>query len=747
MFKNNRNQNNMAWREVNFIRPFDIAAVYEALTNLATTTHLGRIVWEVRSNVDRHNNSNNGSGIRYYLGADKRFIREIENVFKAHLNVQIRKIDAEAISKHRQPVTMARRIKTTKPLLSLKTDSVLSATRAMFAVLVQAKPGEELVLQIILGSSFTPIPVSNNPSDPHSSWIDIITGAVKTADGDSKASMRDKMSYHGFNAIVRIGVRANTEYMAQSYIYTMLGALRTLESVGVKLTNVTDKPNSLDEYRVPFHAPNRLSIRELANFLTLPIGDETLPGIGGVHPKLLLPPKWLKAPQFENQKRSFGVTTDSRKVPLNISPTDSLEHTILLGPTGSGKSTAMLNLIMADINAGRSVLVIDPKADLVNDVLRRIPEKRVGDVVVIDPSDSRPVGFNPLHADKRKNNSLVAESILAVFKEIFADNWGIRSQDILTGALLTLAQVKGSTLVMLPSLLTDESFRRKIVGQLTDTVGLLPFWEGYESMSKAERNQTIAPVLNKLRQFILRPELRNILAQSEPAFSLSDLFHKRKIVLVPLNRGIIGAENARLLGSLIVGLTWTLALGRASIPAERRHIIEVYIDELQDYIALPTNISDALAQARGMNVSITLAHQYRAQLTPEVRAGIDANARNKVVFGLNASDARDMAIQAPELTAEDFMLLPRFGVYTNMQVGGNSTGWISGKTNPASPVIRETIEARAVSQEHYGRDGCEVEEEYLRAIGRAGLNGICEIQDGNTTQKGGHDAIGRKKKA
>lgn len=222
------------------------------------------------------------------------------------------------------------------------------------------------------------------------------------------------------------------------------------------------------------------------------------------------------------------------------------------------------------------------------------------------------------------------------------------------------------------------------------------------------------PVANKLRQFTLRLSLRNVLGQAHPKFSLIDLFTQRKIVLVPLNRGVVGGESARLLGSLIVGLTWTLALSRASIPPERRHIVSVYIDELQDYLSLPTDLSDALAQARGLGVGMTLAHQYRDQLPTEIRAGIDANCRNKIVFGLNSKDAKDMAAMAPELTAEDFMALPRYQIYTSFQQNGQNTGWVMGRTLPPPPALRDPAELYARSMEAYGTPAEEVEKEYLK---------------------------------
>jgi len=198
---------------------------------------------------------------------------------------------------------------------------------------------------------------------------------------------------------------------------------------------------------------------------------------------------------------------------------------------------------------------------------------------------------------------------------------------------------------------------------------------------------------------------------------LTELFTERKIVLVPLNKGLIGAESAKLLGSLIVGLTWTLALSRAGIPEERRKLVSIYIDELQDYISsIAADFSDALAQARGLGVGITMAHQYREQLPPEIRAGVDANARNKICFGLSATDAKSMAAMAPELTANDFMALPRYHVYASFNCEGRNTGWVSGQTLPMKPSFNDPAELKKKVASRYGVPGNEVEREYLELL-------------------------------
>ena len=509
--------------------------------------------------------------------------------------------------------------------------------------------------------------------------------------------MREKAEQYSFEAVIRIGISGT---QTSTRMHNIISALRTLESAGVHIRATGEEPCNLDNAALPWRMPLRLSVKETACFMLLPAGEEELPGTPGLHPKLLLPPKWYREPTADWADRTYAVTLGSEKKKLSIGPKDALEHTVLLGPTGAGKSTAMQHLILSDIKAGRSVLVIDPKADLVTDILARIPDERKDDVIVIDPSDPCPVGFNPLSYNQ--DPTLITDSILAVFQELFSQNWGIRSADILGGALLTLAKIKGANLLWLPPLLTDAAFRKKITAQINDPVALQPFWQHFEEMKDAERRTEIAPVLNKLRQITYRPGLRNVLGQSEPKFSLTDLFYKRKIVLVPLNKGLVGAESARLLGSLIVGLTWSLALSRANIAPEKRHMVSIYVDELQDYLSLPTSFSDALAQARGLGVAYTVAHQYRGQLPPDIKSGIDANCRNKIVFGLNSEDAKDMASEAPELLPLDFMTLPRYHIYTIFQSGGRSTGWISGQTLPPTQTVRMAAECKAESMKRYG---------------------------------------------
>ena len=687
-----------SWYEMNWERPFELEDIYALLSHIGSLAPRGYMVMEVRSR-DRQ--------VNYKVGIAPEYSGKLREVFAAHGNIEF----LECEKPNRKPMDEARYLTVSKPILSLNTDVTGSVIRSGLAALAATRTGEESVIQVVLGRGFSPSPTPRKLQDPHESWLDLALFGIREATTDSVRSAKEKLDQFMFQVIIRVGASGKN---AVGRVDQIVSALRVLESAGVNIRAKLEEPYYIDEVQIPWTINLRLSVKEIAPFLMLPAGEDDLPGVPGLHPKRLLPPRWYQAPDKPNQDRTFARALNSTQKPISISPLDSLEHTIILGPTGSGKSTVMEHLILSDIRAGRSVLVLDPKADLVTNILERIPEERRGDVVVIDPSDPSPVGFNQLAFKGFNKKELVADAILTVMKELFSESWGIRTQQILSAGLLTLTEEKEATLLWLPMLLTDEAFRHRVVSQCHDRIGLLPFWQQYEAMKESERNTNIAPVLNKMQQFVFRPGLRAVLGQAKPKFDLMELFYKRKIVLVPLNRGIIGGESARLLGSLIVGLTWTLALSRANLPPEKRHLVSVYIDELQDYLSLPTDLADALAQARGLGVGMTLAHQYRGQLPPEIRAGVDANARNKIIFGLNGTDAKEIAHFAPELTPDDFMMLPRYQVYTNIMQNRRSTGWMQGVTKAPDSPIRMAAELKAESMKRYGKPAEEVDQEFLK---------------------------------
>jgi hypothetical protein len=272
-----------------------------------------------------------------------------------------------------------------------------------------------------------------------------------------------------------------------------------------------------------------------------------------------------------------------------------------------------------------------------------------------------------------------------------------------------LARRDDATLVMLPLLLTNAGFRRSLTTGLRDPLALEPFWAWYDNLTEGERAQAIAPLMNKLRQWLLRPSLRAVLGQRQPRFHLRQVFTERKILLVPLRKAILGPEAAALLGSLVVAELWQAIQARAAIPASKRHPVMVYIDEVQDYLHLPTDLGDALAQARGFGVGFTLAHQFLGQLPLPMRAAVLSNARSKVCFQLAQEDALQLAKGHPELGPEDFTSLGQFQVYASLFARGAVTPYASGTTLPPSAPSGDPQRIKRISRERYGRPLDEIE--------------------------------------
>jgi len=611
-------------------------------------------------------------------------------------------------------------------LRPLRAGDAQGIARGLITALATAREEETFILQWLLGPRLSPTRVGNKVIRPTAGARDVarlVLHGASEMDNEERKAMLTKVGDSGFRAIGRIGIAGANERRAQSLASRLSSALRSAEAPGVTILVKRGRHGDVAHARAPRDWPMSLNVHELTALSAFPIGDAAYPGVRGEGPAVRPAP-----PSRRAVKRAVGVSTfpgDEREVGLSAS--DALQHLHVLGPTGVGKSTLLLNLILQDIDDGRGVVVIDPKGDLVSDVLARVPASRHDDVVVLDPADElRPVGINVM-AGGGRSPELVADQVLAVFHGLYADNWGPRTQDILHASLLTLAGRDGMTLCALPVLLSNERFRARMVAGLTDEIALKPFWHWFESISEGERQQAIAPVMNKLRAFLLRPRMRAVIGQSQPRFDLAQVFTKKKIVLVSLAKGVLGPEAAALLGSLIVSQVWQAALGRVRLPAERRHPVMVYVDEFQDYLHLPTDLTDVLAQARGLGVGLTLAHQHLAQLPAAMRSAVLSNARSRICFQLGSDDARIIASATKDLTQGDFQNLPRFQAYASLVSSGSVVPFASIRTTAPREANVDVAKLRARSAHSYGQDLKDVEAELARLVGAVG--GSSEDED------------------
>ena len=415
------------------------------------------------------------------------------------------------------------------------------------------------------------------------------------------------------------------------------------------------------------------------------------------------------------------------KVPARISQEDRRQHVHILGPTGVGKSTLLLNLALQDIDRGGiGVGVIDPKGDLIRDLLERIPPQHADRIVLIDPSiRERPIGLNVLECDDPAQRELVTDGVVTIFRKSFERFWGPRTDDVLRAALLTLLRHPETTITEVPSLLLDRRVRSRLTKNLGDPVGLKPFWHEYDAQSDGQRLQMVGPVLNKLRTFLLRPTVRNVLGQSRSTIDLKEVIDRQRFLLINLAKGELGDETSRLLGAFIVSRIWQAATARSSRPERWRPDFNLYLDEFHDYLYLPQSIDEILAQARGYRLCLTLANQHYAQLHESTRQGLTANARTRVVFQLGPDDARIAARDFEPMTAHQLQSLDRFQMAVRLNIDGHTSPAFTGLALPMPPGLGagHAAELRFKSAQRYGRPVADVEAEIVERLSRFGGGG------------------------
>lgn len=586
------------------------------------------------------------------------------------------------------------------PLAATDPEQVVGS---LYQALASRRDSEVVAVQVTLGGVRRPQQLSTTPLDPLQPLGSRLIDGIRPAPIDTRRRLHQHAGQIRFLTTLRIGVTTDTVKRRHALAWEVFGVLQQLESPGVRFSLVRDSATRWRDARPGGNNVMRLSTDEITPLLGWPLGDHDYPGAPAVHPRLLPVPEIIS--------RTQGVfatgTAPGPARPIGLDPHSRLTHTVILGPTGSGKSTLFEHLVLDDIAAGRACCVIEPKAQLVDRILRTAPVEAAGQIVVLDATDEEaPVGFNPLDVGNR-DPDIVVDGILAAFAAIFQDGWGPRTEYLIQGALLSLARAgqkrsEPYTLIDLPQLLTDAAFRRPVIAAVQDDPTLSAFWEEYEDMRPAQRAAVIAPSLNKLRKIVLRKPLVRVLGQSRPRFRVRDIFRERKTVLVPLNDALLGAGASKLLGSLIVAELFLATTERAGEREPMKRPGMVFIDEVQNYLHLPTPIGDAMSVFRSYGVGLHVAHQYRDQLPVAMRSGFDANARSKLCFALEPDDARDIAKQAPALTAADFQALSKHHIYARLVAGGMPTDWCSGLVLPPAPETGTGDRLREESRRLFG---------------------------------------------
>lgn len=424
-----------------------------------------------------------------------------------------------------------------------------------------------------------------------------------------------------------------------------------------------------------------LSVPEVAAIAHLP-ADRAVPGLARAGAKSVAPP-----PAIAGIGKPLGVSESGVGRPIALAVDDAYQHLHVMGATGCGKSTLLCNLVLADVAAKRGVVVVDPKGDLVQDILQRI-EEHIDDsrtVVLLDPDER---ALSPaLNVLEGSDPDLVVDNVVGIFRRIFEHFWGPRTDDVLRAACLTLlAGGRTAKLTEVPDLLTNAAVRQRHTAGLHDSV-LSGFWSWYEGLGEGQQAQLIGPLMNKIRAFLLREFVRHTVGSSRSSFDMAGVLDGG-ICLVRVPKGVLGEETARLLGSFVVASVWQTAAARARSRQNARADAALYVDECHNFLTLPRSFDDMLAEARGYRLSLVLAHQHLAQLPVSLREAISANARSKVFFSLSPEDARAVERHvSPYLSAHDLAHLGAFQAAGRIVAGGAEQPAFTFRTLPAPQPI------------------------------------------------------------
>jgi len=417
-----------------------------------------------------------------------------------------------------------------------------------------------------------------------------------------------------------------------------------------------------------------------------------------------------------NQQLCIGAHMVGGNVTLDRD--ERRRHLYLIGQTGTGKSTLLLNLVRQDLAAGEGLALLDPHGDLAESALAHVPRARSNDLVYLNPADiERPIGFNPLSRVPDDLKPVVADGIVSAFRHVWPDSWGPRLDYILTNAVRALLDVPGATLLMLPRLLIDEGFRVPLVAHHVGDPVVRAFWMNeYAGYTDSFRSEAVAPIQNKIGKALMVPSLRNMLAQPKSTISFRRLMDEGAIVICNLSKGALGESTAHLLGALITTALAQAALSRADTPAGDRRVFHLYADEFQSFAT--ESFALILSESRKYALTLTIGHQYLDQVPDRLRSAVFGNAGSIISCRAGAEDALILSRQIGLGGPDALLDLPNFSAWARLLRSGTPTSPIRLQLYDA-PRARRSSPHRliATSRMRFGRPRAEVEARIRQFLG------------------------------
>ncbi len=558
-----------------------------------------------------------------------------------------------------------------------------------------------------------------------------------TSDGKVELSERDKTRIAkaeekatklGYQVKIRLAYVGDNEMNAKLNMQALVGTFKQFNSTnlnGFKMTGATFDKTALDAYKMRQFTDDGfvLNISELASVYHLPHTNVETPNIVWASSKTAEPPAKLPMltgnPSFDENLSAFGLT-DFRgiKHQFGMYRRDRSRHVYIIGQTGSGKSGLLTLFALSDIYHNQGYCIIDPHGDLATDNLRFIPESRIKDVVYFNPADTQyPMAFNPLEIDDPARKPNISSEVIGVLKRMFGDSWGPRLEHILRYTLLALLDRPEATLLDISRMLTDKEFRKETLDYCQD-VTVLQFWKHeFGSWSEKQVTESVAPVLNKVGAFTANPIIRNIIGQPKSSFNIRKIMDEGKILVVNLSKGLIGEDNAGILGAFLVTKVQLAAMSRSDIEnVEDRRPFYLYVDEFQNFAT--DSFAVILSEARKYGLNLTVANQYVSQMTDSVRDAVFGNVGTTICFRVSADDAPILSKQfEPVFEAQDLLSLNNRHFVVSMIINGEKTPAFSATTlsipKPPNDLLPRIVKYSRLT---YARTREEVEKEIRENI-------------------------------
>lgn len=361
---------------------------------------------------------------------------------------------------------------------------------------------------------------------------------------------------------------------------------------------------------------------------------------------------------------------------IKIDPVDLRRHTYILGQTGTGKTTLLYSMIQERIEAGKGVALIDPHGDLFNKVLKSIPENRLNDIVIFDPTRKRNrfalnmLEFNPAYPEQR---TFIVHEMFEIFQEFYhSETMGPMFELYMRNAMLLVMDnpAEPGTLNDVNRVFRDKKFRNKMVHECKDK-DVVGFWKEIAEAASYEMSlKNMAPyIVSKLNRFVQNDYLQPIIKQRHSSVNFRELIDINKIFLAKLPKGRIGNLGVKLLGTILFNKIFMSALSREDIAESRRKDFTLFVDEFQNFTS--NSIASMLSEARKYRLNLVLANQTLGQIKQDILQAVLGNVGSLIFFRPGIQDAEKIKDYVqPNFTKEEMIDLSNYTAIGRLQAKG-----------------------------------------------------------------------------